>query len=109
MQVELVAYGIFAAPQPAQDGLCDAVAAKGELVAGLDVEIVGVERKRIREDLRLVGATRGGARPAARAFRHPLRVLERPDAAHGGAKQLAVFVLDSGILRPRAGATGLTV
>src|SRR6185436_15908771 len=48
VQVNLVAYGIFAAPQPAQDRFRDAVAAKGELVPGLDVEVVGVEGKRIR-------------------------------------------------------------
>ena len=86
VQVNLVAYGIFAAPQPAQDRFRDAVAAKGELVPGLDVEVVGVEGKRIRKDLRLVGAARRGTRLAALALRHPLRRIKRTDAAHGGAK-----------------------
>jgi len=86
VQVNFVAYGIFAAPQPAQYRFRDAVAPKGELVPGLDVEVVGVEGKRIRKDLRLIGATRCGTRPAALALRHPLRRVERPHAAHGGAK-----------------------
>ena len=86
VQVNLVAYGIFAAPQPAQDRFRDAVTAKGKLVPGLDVEVVGVEGERVRKDLRFIGAARRGTRPAALALRHPLRRVERPDAAYGGAK-----------------------
>jgi hypothetical protein len=86
VQVNLVAYGIFAAAQPAQDRFRDAVASEGELVPGLDIEVVCVERERIRKDLRLVGAARRGTRPAALALGHPLRRVERPNAANGGAK-----------------------
>ena len=86
VQIDLVADRKFAAPQPAQDRLGHAIAAKGELVTGLDIEIVGVEGERIRKDLRFVGAARSGAWPASLAFRHPLRRIKRTDAAHGGAK-----------------------
>jgi hypothetical protein len=86
MQVDLVADGKFATPQPAQDRLGDAIAAKGQFIAGLDIQIVRVEGERIRKDLRFVSAARSGAWPAPLAFRHPFRRVKRPDAAHGGAK-----------------------
>ncbi|HEY8266161.1 MAG TPA: hypothetical protein VIG03_06265 [Steroidobacteraceae bacterium] len=86
MQVDLVADGKFAAPQPAQDRLGDAIASKREFIAGFDIQVVGVECQRIRKDLRFIGAARSGPRPPTLALRHALRRVERPDAAHGGAK-----------------------
>ena len=107
VQVDLVADRVFAATQPAQHGLGDPVAAVAELVARLHVEIMGVEGERIGEHPGLVRAARRGARAAALALGRPLRLLERPHVAHGGAEQRAILVLDGGNLRPCAATARL--
>ena len=109
VQVELVAYRVLAAPQAPERRFRDAVAAEGELVPGFDLEVRSVESERFRQDAGLVGAAGRGARAAAHALRHRLRLPQRLRVPHGDAEQIAVLVLDVGILRPRAGAAALTV
>jgi hypothetical protein len=106
VQVELVADGILAAPEPAQHRIGDAVAAEPELVAGLDVEIVRVEGEQVGEDTGFVRAPGNGARAAALALRRTLRLLQGFRIAYRGTKQRAILVLDGGRLRPCA-ATAL--
>jgi hypothetical protein len=109
VQVDLVADGVFSAAQAPQDGFRDAVAPVAQLVAGFDVEVRGIELERVGEHGRLVRAARGRTRTAALALGRAPRLPERANVAHGGAEQLAILVLDGGILRPRAAAAGLTV
>lgn len=109
VQIEFVAYRVVASPQAPDDRFRHAVPAEAEFLAGLDVERVGVERERIGEDARFVGAARGGARPVAFAFRRRFCLPERAHAAHRGTEQLAFLVLDGGSLCRCARATELTV
>jgi len=109
VQVELVEHRIFAATQAPQRGCRNAFAAVRKLIAGLDVELGGIEGEGVGEHLRFVRAARGRARPPTHALGRPLSVSERPHVAHGGAKQLAILVLDLGTLRTRARARALTV
>ena len=54
VQVDLIAHGVLAASQLLEDGFGDAFAAIPELIAGFDVEIRRVQRKRIGKHARLV-------------------------------------------------------
>ncbi len=54
VQVDLVAHGVLAASQFLEDGFGNAFAAIPELIAGLDVEIRRIDRKRFGKHPRLV-------------------------------------------------------
>ena len=109
VQVDLVADGVLAATQSLENGFGNAFAAIAELFAGFDVEIRRIQHKRIRKDPCLVGPAGDGAWPAALTLGGPLCLAQRPHVAHGGTEQFAFLVLDGGILRQCAVATGLTV
>jgi len=109
VQVELVPHRVLAAPEPPQRSFRDALAAKRQLVPGVDIEVRRVEAEGISEHAGFVGAPGRRARVPARARGCRLRLAERPHVSHGGAEQIAILVLDVGTLRPRAGAAALTV
>ncbi len=94
MEIDFIANRVVAAPQALQHRFRHVFAAPDEFFAGFDVELGCIECERVREDARLVGAARGGARTTALARRQRLRMAERPHVAHGRAEQFAFVVLD---------------
>ena len=93
VQVQFIATRVQASPQAAHRRFGDTIAPVGQLLAGLDLEIGGIEIERFRKHTRLVCAAQSRTRRDPRPLWRRPGLPERPHVAHGGAKQFSFVFL----------------